>query len=289
LKSFAADTAAQTGRGQSSVARDITRGTKVVVLADIVGTSLDQGAELDALAKLPEDEQYKLAVRAKRGDKVSAKIRLKQVKRAAREKELGAKQLALPTKKYGASVSDWGWKDDAWSEETGTDRNPDYTTLPSNDPQEIIAVIKPIYDAVCAPDHVHFMCTTIHHLAIAIHVLEDLGFEYKSHVVWKKPKAGLGRWFHSRHEVLLVGTRGNVVCPAPGEQWESVIEAEPAVKGLHSSKPERFFEMIEAYFPTVPKIELNRRGPPRPGWDAFGNEVEVDCPDGADAGDEVER
>ena len=31
--------------------------------------------------------------------------------------------------------------------------------------------------------------------------------------------------------------------------------------------------MIEAYFPNLPKIELNRRGPPRPGWYAWGNEV----------------
>jgi N6-adenosine-specific RNA methylase IME4 len=32
--------------------------------------------------------------------------------------------------------------------------------------------------------------------------------------------------------------------------------------------------MIEQYYPTIPKIELNRRGPPRPGWDAWGNEVD---------------
>ncbi|WP_256375199.1 MULTISPECIES: hypothetical protein [unclassified Bradyrhizobium] len=32
--------------------------------------------------------------------------------------------------------------------------------------------------------------------------------------------------------------------------------------------------MIESYFPTLPKIELNRRGPERAGWDAWGNEAE---------------
>jgi hypothetical protein len=30
--------------------------------------------------------------------------------------------------------------------------------------------------------------------------------------------------------------------------------------------------MIEQYYPTLPKIELNRRGPARPNWDAWGNE-----------------
>jgi N6-adenosine-specific RNA methylase IME4 len=31
--------------------------------------------------------------------------------------------------------------------------------------------------------------------------------------------------------------------------------------------------LIEAYFPSLPKIELNRRGPARDGWDAWGNEA----------------
>ena len=70
---------------------------------------------------------------------------------------------------------------------------------------------------------------------------------------------------------MLIGTRGNPPCPAPGTQWPSVIEAE---RGVHSEKPEAFYELVEAYFPTAPKIELNCRGKARPGWDAWGNEVE---------------
>jgi hypothetical protein len=31
--------------------------------------------------------------------------------------------------------------------------------------------------------------------------------------------------------------------------------------------------MIEGYFPNLPKIELHRRGPARPGWDVWGNEA----------------
>ena len=45
------------------------------------------------------------------------------------------------------------------------------------------------------------------------------------------------------------------------------------VTDRHSEKPECFAEMIEQLFPNVPKIEFNRRGPPRPGWYAYGNEV----------------
>jgi N6-adenosine-specific RNA methylase IME4 len=71
---------------------------------------------------------------------------------------------------------------------------------------------------------------------------------------------------------MLIGVRGTIPAPAPGENWDSLIIA-PV--GEHSAKPECFLEMLETYFPTLPKIELNRRGPPRPGWHAWGNEVQA--------------
>ena len=40
-------------------------------------------------------------------------------------------------------------------------------------------------------------------------------------------------------------------------------------------KPEVFYEMIEDIFPNLPKIELNARGAVRPGWEAWGNEVDT--------------
>jgi N6-adenosine-specific RNA methylase IME4 len=44
-------------------------------------------------------------------------------------------------------------------------------------------------------------------------------------------------------------------------------------RGEHSAKPEAVLELIETYFPSLPKIGLNRRGPPRPGWAAWSNEM----------------
>jgi ParB-like chromosome segregation protein Spo0J len=71
-QTFVRDTAKKTGTGRSSVQRDVTRGKKVEVLRDIVGTSLDKGAEIDALAKLPASVQESLAKAAKMGEEVSA-------------------------------------------------------------------------------------------------------------------------------------------------------------------------------------------------------------------------
>ena len=88
--SFVDDVAEKTGTGRSTVARDVTRANKVVVLDDIVGTVLDEGAELDALTKLSESEQRKLAERAKAGEKVSAKHVGKKLRRQQREAKLGA-------------------------------------------------------------------------------------------------------------------------------------------------------------------------------------------------------
>ena len=106
----------------------------------------------------------------------------------------------------------------------------------------------------------------------ALVVMAAWGFDYVSQHAWGKDKFGTGYWNREKHELLLIGTRGNVPCPAPGTQWELLIMAP---RGRHSEKPNCVLEMIEQYFPNVPKIELNRRGPPRQGWDAWGNEAEL--------------
>jgi N6-adenosine-specific RNA methylase IME4 len=59
-----------------------------------------------------------------------------------------------------------------------------------------------------------------------------------------------------------------------GTQAASLIEA-PV--GRHSEKPAIFYEMIERYFPTLPKIELHARGPvARPVWNVWGLEAPID-------------
>jgi N6-adenosine-specific RNA methylase IME4 len=126
-------------------------------------------------------------------------------------------------------------------------------------------------EAIAAKD-LRYLSVFDHPMFIAAHeVMADWGFEYKSHVVWAKPDMGTGYWFREKHEVLMIGTRGKVPAPAPGEQWPSVIRAPRGKR--HSAKPERFAKMIEKLYPNTPKTELNRRGPARKGWDAWGAEA----------------
>ena len=237
----------------------------------------DRARKAAAMPEAKFEEQVaravKVAVAATEGDAAvvrearKAQQDAKRDRRAERERELAAKIVALPDKLYGVIVSDPEWKDEVWSEETGMDRAA-ANHYPVS-PEEVIKS-RPV-GKLAAKDCVLFLWTTNQHLRIALDVMEAWGFEYKSNYVWVKDGISTGRWNRSRHEILLIGTRGNPVCPAPGTQWDSAIMS-PRL--AHSEKPKCFLEMIEQYFPNVPKIELNCRGKPRPGWDAWGNEVE---------------
>lgn len=87
-----------------------------------------------------------------------------------------------------------------------------------------------------------------------------------------KDKTGTGYWFRNRSEMLLVGTRGSIPAPAPGDQYPSVIEA-PV--GAHSAKPHQFHEMIEALFPNLPRLEMFARCAGCAAFDQWGNEASM--------------
>ncbi|WP_271594714.1 ParB/RepB/Spo0J family partition protein [Bradyrhizobium sp. CCBAU 65884] len=74
VASFSADTAKRTGKSERAIQRIVQRATQNghTNLARVVGTSLDHGAELDALFLLPPATQENLIQQATAGAKVSA-------------------------------------------------------------------------------------------------------------------------------------------------------------------------------------------------------------------------
>jgi N6-adenosine-specific RNA methylase IME4 len=240
-------------------------------LSDL-GISKSQSSHWQKLAAMPEKKFETTVVEVRdavaRADRGVIKHNDKAERRAERERELGAMQMALPTKKYGVILADPEWKFEVWSEAGLTNASAD-----NHYPTSELAVIKARdVPSIAATECVLFLWATVPMLPQALDVMNAWGFTYKTSFVWTKDRWGTGYWNRNQHEYLLVGTRGNVPAPAPGTQCSSVISA-PVRE--HSVKPEKSLELIEAYFPTLPKIELNRRGPPRPGWDAWGNEVEA--------------
>lgn len=215
-------------------------------------------------AHLPRDDQHAVVEKARAGQVNAARTVVKQKARDDKEKRLSDKQKALPNRRYGVIVADPEWKFETWSE-NGLDRSADnhYPT------SELSAIAARGVADIAAADCVVFLWATVPMLPQALHVMQAWGFAYKSHFIWAKDRSGTGYWNRNRHELLLVGTRGDIPAPAMGTQWDSLIECP---LGRHSEKPEKFLELVEHYFPTLPKIELNRRGPARAGWDAWGNE-----------------
>ena len=98
-------------------------------------------------------------------------------------------------------------------------------------------------------------------------VCDAWGFDYKTNRVWIKDRApGMGWYVESKHEILLIGIKGDGVFPR--EKVSSWFAADVA---RHSRKPDLVYDDIERMFPG-PYLELFARQE-RPGWTAWGNEI----------------
>ncbi|WP_099866046.1 MT-A70 family methyltransferase [Pararhizobium haloflavum] len=179
----------------------------------------------------------------------------------------------MPRAAYPILYADPPWEQEAWSDETGQDRGLMYPPMP-------LDAIKALCAGDASPatrDALLFLWVTANRLDDGIEVLRTWGFDYVTCLVWDKETIGMGRWVRDRHEILLLGKRGNFPAPLPGTQAASV-HAER--KGRHSAKPVHFAAMIERLYPEMRKLELFQRAeslaeddPRRSGqWDFWGFE-----------------
>jgi len=121
-----------------------------------------------------------------------------------------------------------------------------------------------------AKDSILLLWTTVTKLEESIEVLNAWGFTYKTHMIWVKDKIGMGYWFRGKHELLLLGIKGNFKTPDSSVLKPSVLEAP---RKEHSAKPHEVYEIIESYFPNGKYLELFSRNK-RDNWVMWGNEVE---------------
>ena len=173
----------------------------------------------------------------------------------AQDAALAAKQFS-PAEKYGVILSKFEVAPEP-EMDGGTKNN-----CPTSWLDEIKARDVP---SMAAHDCVLFLLVTVPLLPQALEVMMAWGFTYKSHFVLVKNEEGPGCWNRNQHEILLVGTKGNIPAPAVDTQLPSVIFASG---GDHLENPDDFYELIEHYYPTSPKIEVNARRA-RDGWDRW--------------------
>lgn len=235
-------------------------------------------AHMATLRSVPVTALHQLVSEQHRAKQEAKKVRREQrvidlaAGIAAANERLG--EMVAGSKRYGLILEDPEWPWESWSAETGMDRAEE-NHYPTSSIEAICS--RPIGE-LAARDSVYLIWATPPRLLQAIRVMEARGFTYRTHSVWRKllPGAmrGRGYWFHFTHELVLLGTKGNPPCPAPGEQWDSVFEAP---RGANSVKPPNMHEWAERFFPGVPKLECNARDA-RPGWDVWGAEAPAPPP-----------
>ena len=117
-----------------------------------------------------------------------------------------------------------------------------------------------------------------------LEVMKRWGFIYKTNIVWHKIRKdggpdgrGVGFNFRNVTELVLFGTRGSLRTASPGRRQVNF----PATrKREHSRKPDEIYPIIEACS-YGPYLELFARQS-RPGWVAWGNEVDSSAVSQAD-------
>ncbi len=175
--------------------------------------------------------------------------------------------MELPNKRYKCILADPPWEQGKTGKRQCRPNQGTKLDYPTMSLQEIISL--PVMD-LAQDDSLLFLWTTDKHIVDAHYVMEH--WEFKKHCifVWNKNTGVCPFSVQFRNEYMLMGYHGRLKLRTIGIPTN--FQA-PITK--HSEKPLISYEIIDklAY---EPKIELFARRL-FPGWDAWGNEVPINC------------
>ncbi|MEM4443566.1 MAG: MT-A70 family methyltransferase [Candidatus Nitrosocaldus sp.] len=138
--------------------------------------------------------------------------------------------------------------------------------------EDIVKVFEEHKEEIAYPCII-FLWATAPKLREALQLLDMLGFEYKTNMVWVKDRIGTGYYVRNKHELLLIAVKGDIPIPLEDSRPESVIVAER--KGEHSRKPDIVYDIIERMYPNCSYLELFAREKRREGWEAYGLDLSM--------------
>lgn len=178
----------------------------------------------------------------------------------------------IPLFKYGLILADPPWHFENWGADDAP-RSPagHYRTMSIDQIQAL-----PVRD-LAGKD-----CTLVlwKHPSISPHstqmVMNNWGFHYVTEGCWGKvtksepirPHIGMGRVLRNAHETFYIGSVGK---PKIEDRGIPSLILEP--KTRHSAKPQGIYQTCDRLCQDGFKLDLFSRQE-RPGWDAFGDEVE---------------
>lgn len=187
--------------------------------------------------------------------------------------------MDFPNKKYSVIYADPPW---SYRQKGGKGKKQGYAAqhYDTMTTEDICAL--PVHDLADRGGAACFMWATFPTLPDAFRVMEAWGFTYKTVAfVWvKKYKCGknyvgMGAYTRANAEICLLGTTPNFR-PSDHIKKHSVQQIIEAPIQEHSKKPEEARQRIVALLGDVPRIELFARQR-SPGWDAWGNEIEMEA------------
>ena len=114
-----------------------------------------------------------------------------------------------------------------------------------------------------------FLWVTSPILEDAFPLIKAWGFKYKQTFVWDKMADNFGHYNRTRHEFLLVCTRGGCVPDISKSLPGSIQSIKKSRK--HSEKPEEFRAIIDTMYTHGNRVELFARKASK-GWEVWGNE-----------------
>ena len=106
-----------------------------------------------------------------------------------------------------------------------------------------------------ADDSILFLWSTNHKLLEALEVMKAWGFEYKANIVWIKPHSGTCSYVKGKHELLLLGNKGNMLIPEENNKPESVIEISNNSED-NNNKQTTIYNIIVKMYPNCKYLEL---------------------------------
>jgi N6-adenosine-specific RNA methylase IME4 len=195
---------------------------------------------------------------------------------------------SFPEGQYGLLYVDPPWKYDDNSIDPTRRIENQYPTMDVDEIRTFADVDGRTVEDLAAKNSILYLWSTVPKLEEALSVMQAWGFEYRSGAVWVKDIPGMGYFFRQRHELLLVGVKGEPVLPAEDVRRDSVFEFPRSSE--HSKKPDAVYSMLDEQYPKVPKIEIFARTE-RPDWVSWGNQIsaaqEVQAVETAKTNDDV--
>ena len=173
-----------------------------------------------------------------------------------------AVSVPMPDRKYPVVLADPPWRFKVYGE-TGTGRSPDQH-YPTMSIDEIAALDIPAATPPCCSCGRRCRCCRKPST-----VLDAWGFTYRSHLVWAKDRVGTGYWARNKHELLLIGARGDIPAPHP-----STAGHHPRPGPRAQPQAGRSLRADRAHVPRAAEGRAIARGQ-RAGWAAWGNQVEA--------------